>query len=88
MRSIDPKRIPHAENIGRCIAVEADVKIDLFSAGDAIATTRVEQMTGSTDERKLAHVLREQKRTFAELSLDYQRRLMVYRFTGSAGMKK
>ena len=56
MQSIDPKRIPHAESIGRCIAVEAeaDVKIDLLSVGDAIAATRVEQVTGSADERLIS----------------------------------
>jgi hypothetical protein len=42
----------------------------------AIAATRVEHVTGSADERKLAHVLSEQKRTFAELPLDYEGRLV------------
>src|SRR5258708_38753070 len=78
MQSIDPKRIREDENIGRCIAVEAeaDVKTDLLRRGDAIAATRVEQVTGSADERKLAHVLSEQKGKFVELPLDYEGRLV------------
>jgi hypothetical protein len=70
------------------VEAEANMKIDLLSAGDAIAATRVEQVTGPTHERKLAHVLSEQKRTFAELPLDYQGRLIGVPVHRISGMKK
>jgi hypothetical protein len=77
-QAIDSKGIPNAKYIGRRVAIKAhtNVKIDLLRVGDAIATTGVEQLAVSTDPWVPAHILGEQKRAFAELSLDRERRLI------------